>query len=265
MKTNEMPPNGDETLNLDKLSVSFGGLMALNDVTMSLEPNVWNGLIGPNGAGKTTLLNVLSGFLVPTGGSIHLGNENMTGQPTQNWVRRGILRGFQMPRLLEGETVFVNIMLGRHRFLSSGLGAQILRLPQYMAAEKRDRDFCMEIAERLQLGNVVGELVSNLTFGTRRLVEIARLLAAEPKIALFDEPAAGMDPDLRHELVSILAEIQSEGKITAVLVEHDVDFVRRLCPVSHVLDAGRLIAHGATDEVLGLQHVHQAYFGVDHD
>ena len=188
----------------------------------------------------------------------------MTGQPTQAWVGRGVLCCFQLPRLLEGETTLVNIMLGRHRFLSSSLAAQILGLPRYAAADKRDRRVCMEIAELLQLIDVVGEPVSILPFGTRRLVEIARLLAAEPQIAFFDEPAGGLDAGSRHELGSILAEVQAASKITAVLVEHDVELVRRLCPVCHVLDAGRLIAQGATDEVLDLPQVREAYFGSEH-
>ena len=262
--TTDLLRDADMTLRVDDLSVLFGGLWALKDVTLSFEPRMWNGLIGPNGAGKTTLLNAISGFLTPTEGRVRLGDKDMTGQPTQVWVRRGVLRCFQLPRLLEGETTFVNIMLGRHRFLSSSLAAQVLRLPRYAATDKRDRQVCMEIAELLQLSDVVGEPVSILPFGTRRLVEIARLLAAEPQVAFFDEPAGGLDAGSRHELGTVLAEVQAASKITAVLVEHDVELVRRLCPVCHVLDAGRLIAQGATDEVLDLPQVREAYFGADH-
>lgn len=251
-------------LSVRGLSVNFGAVAALRDVNLDFPRNARVGLIGPNGAGKTTLLNTLAGFTAAANGRVELDGQNVLGKRTQYLVARGVVRGFQTVRLLEGETVDTNIMLGRHRFSGHSALEQILGSPRSRRAEKANADVVDSIAEMLGLSDVRDAPVGALSFGRRRLVEVARVLAAEPRVLLLDEPMAGLDARSRAELASLLVRAQEALGTTMVLVEHDTDVVRRVCNWIAVLDAGTVIAVGEPASVFESAKVREAYFGGRH-
>lgn len=252
------------SLEINDVRVHYGAIKALDSVNARLAPHDWTGLIGPNGAGKTTLLNVISGFARATSGSILLGDQDISHLNVRRRVKLGIVRGFQTARLLERESVLVNILVGRERFRRLGPIRQLLGTPAYREAERTDRAAVERIMEMLGIEEIRDLPVNTLPFGSRRLVEIARVLVSRPHVVLLDEPAAGLDQASRTELTATLATVHEQEDATVVIVEHDVELVQRLCPSTLVLDAGWVIAAGATNSVLQSPVVREALLGGVH-
>lgn len=250
-----------EELRLEDVSVSFGAVRAVSQVSIDVEPNSRIGLIGPNGAGKTTLLNAISGFTALASGSIYLGGVELSGLPTQIRARHGVVRGFQTVRLLEAESVLTNILLGCERTTQPRLIEQICNTKRQRSAYARDRAASCAIAERLGLAGLLDQRVEELPFASRRLTEIARVMVSMPSLVLLDEPAAGLDHKERVDLTAVLRELHQEHDFTLIFVEHDVDVVRRLCNYVVAMDSGKVLATGTAEEVLMDPAVREAYFG----
>jgi branched-chain amino acid transport system ATP-binding protein len=248
-------------LNVNDLSVQFGALKALSNVTLTLEGTSRFGLIGPNGAGKTTMLNAIAGFVPAAGGTIELDGRDITRLSIQDRVELGLIRSFQTARLLEEETVETNILLGCQSIHGPGSLRQLLGFRSYWRWNRDAKQRAQAIEEILGLTEVRGQRVSALSSGVRRLVEIGRVLIADPKIVLLDEPAAGLDFTERRHLEQVLLRISRERQLLMVLIEHDVSIVRTVCEYTFVLSEGRLLAQGDTQEVLDIPSVRTAYFG----
>jgi branched-chain amino acid transport system ATP-binding protein len=248
-------------LDLSQVSVRFGGLAAVTDVSVTFAAGTINGLIGPNGAGKTTLLNVISGFGTVSEGRIAMAGADLTAMPAAARARLGIVRGFQTVRLLERESVFDNVLVGCERLPQPGLLTQLLALPAQRRCRARDLAATETILRELGLVEAAHRPVAELPFASRRLTEIARLLVVRPTVLLLDEPAAGLDQRERLALAETLRAYHAAGGLTMIVVEHDVDLVRRLCPNCVALDMGCVVASGTPEEVLDDPDVQRAYFG----
>ncbi len=253
-----------DRLVIDSLTVRYGALLAVREVTAAFEPNSIVGLIGPNGAGKTTLLNAISGFTSISSGRILLGDLEIGRMSGRARVGLGIVRSFQTVRLLEDESVFLNVSLGCERHAQPTVVEQILNLPRQWKARRRDLSETTEILETLGLSGIADRPVAELPYATRRLVELARILVVHPAVVLLDEPAAGSDGAERDLLTRTLRELHARDPFTMIVVEHDVDVVRKLCGYAVALDSGAVIASGSPDAVLGDRRVREAYFGVGH-
>jgi branched-chain amino acid transport system ATP-binding protein len=252
------------SLTLANLTVQFGAVAAVSDVSIGFTQGAITGLIGPNGAGKTTLLNAISGFAAISAGAVTLDGIDVTARSARRRVEDGIVRGFQTVRLLERESLFDNVLVGCERLPQPGLIAQYLNLPAQQRARRRDIDAVWRILHALGIASDARRLVAELPFASRRLTEIARLLLVRPKVLLLDEPAAGLDAAERRKLVDILHAYHTETPFTLIVIEHDVDLVRRLCRHAVALDAGRVIASGEPSAVLAEERVKTAYFGQGH-
>ena len=246
------------------VGMRFGGLVALHDVNLTLDGPGTIGLIGPNGAGKSTLLNALSGFFAPTEGSVILDGQDVTSLTPQKHAELGLVRSFQTAQLLEDETVVDNVLLGRLRFTKAGPLRQLFFAPKHLRAEAQWMEQAYAVLDLLGLLKWAHHRVSSLSSATRRLVEIGRVLMAEPSVVLLDEPAAGLDAASRQHLAELLKEVPLQVGCLLVLVEHDVNIVRRSCDRTVALVSGSVLADGPTDEVLDRQDVRIAYFGESH-
>jgi branched-chain amino acid transport system ATP-binding protein len=252
-------------LTVKDVSVDFGALRALKDVTFTAKGPSRLGLIGPNGAGKTTMLNAIAGFVPVTRGTIEVDGQPITDWSIQDRVKAGLMRSFQTARLLEEETVETNVLLGCQPLPGPGSIRQLFAFPSYRRWNREAKARTQEALELVGLMDVRRERVSTLTSGTRRLVEVARVLVAKPRILLLDEPAAGLDFGERRLLEEILLRVSSEQDVLMMLIEHDVSIVRTVCEYTFVLAEGTLLAEGPTSEVLDVAAVRAAYFGEARD
>ncbi len=234
-------------LRLQHISKQFGGVLALSDLTMEVAKGSIHGVIGPNGAGKTTLISIISGFERPTSGSILLDGQDITRLPVFKRVRCGIARTFQIPQPFTTLTLLENIMI------------PLLQRMQRKEAECR----AGEIAERLLLGNELEQQVQTLPVGTLKLLELARAVAAQPRLLLVDEPMGGLGADRMEGMIRLLQGIRDEG-VTIVLVEHVMRAVVALADQLTVLNFGQVLAQGETRDVLRRPEVIEAYLGADH-
>ena len=236
------------------LSISFGGLKAVEAVDMAVDAHSIHGLIGPNGSGKTTLLNLISGFYIPTAGRIHFAGQDITGSPPHAVARRGILRTFQTAALQEERTVLENVLLGVH----CALRLWTPRLFSAHASELHRRE-ALETLVFVGLEHLQAEQVKNLPVGLRHLVEIARALAARPSLLLLDEPSTGLNPAETADLMRMIQRVQET--VTVLLVEHNMKVIMNICDAITVLDSGRKIAEGAPGEVRRNPAVVESYLG----
>lgn len=248
-------------LEVKNLSISFGGLKAVDDFHVTIEKGQLYGLIGPNGAGKTTVFNLLTGVYKPDSGSIELDGVNITGKRTIDINQGGIARTFQNIRLFKDMSVLDNVKVGLHNKHSYSTIEGILRLPKYRKVEKEMDERAMELLKVFDLDGQADQLASNLPYGKQRKLEIARALATEPKLLLLDEPAAGMNPNETQELMNTIHFVRDEFHMTILLIEHDMKLVSGICERLTVLNFGQVLAEGETSEVLNDPQVITAYLG----
>ena len=227
-------------LEIKNLGISFGGLRAVDDFSITIEKGQLYGLIGPNGAGKTTIFNLLTGVYKPNMGTIQLDGMNITGKKTMEINRAGVARTFQNIRLFKELTVLDNVKAGLHNQYSYSTVAGILRLPKYFKVEKTMDEKAVELLKVFDLDKEKDYLASNLPYGKQRKLEIARALATNPKLLLLDEPAAGMNPNETKELMDTIRFVRDNFDMTILLIEHDMKLVSGICEKLTVLNFGQI-------------------------
>ena len=248
-------------LQVNNLSISFGGLRAVDDFHVSVEKGQLYGLIGPNGAGKTTVFNLLTGVYRPDEGIVCLDGQNITNKKTYDISKDGIGRTFQNIRLFKKLSVLDNVKVGLHnRFHYSTLEG-LLRLPKYRRIEKQMDEEALRLLKVFDLGGDAQLLAGNLPYGKQRKLEIARTLATDPKLLLLDEPAAGMNPNETKELMKTIRFVRDEFDMTILLIEHDMRLVAGICEEVTVLNFGKILTSGETSLVLNDSRVVTAYLG----
>ncbi|WNS74844.1 ABC transporter ATP-binding protein [Bacillus sp. DTU_2020_1000418_1_SI_GHA_SEK_038] len=248
-------------LQVKEAGIQFGGLKAVQGFSMEINQGELVGLIGPNGAGKTTSFNLLTGVYVPTEGDILLEGKRLNGLPPYKVTRLGISRTFQNIRLFNELSVLDNVKVAYHSLAKHSIVSSIFRLPSHFSGEKEMEEKSIEFLKIFQLENFKDEMAKNLPYGQQRRLEIARALAAGPKLLLLDEPAAGMNPQETHELMELIAFIRNEFDLTILLIEHDMNLVMGICERIYVLDHGQLIAAGTPEEIRNHPKVIEAYLG----
>ncbi len=251
----------DLALDAEKISVVFGGLVAVNDVSFTIPRGSIVSLIGPNGAGKTTFFNVLTGLYKPTTGLVRFADRNITGLPPHKIAQLGMSRTFQNIRLFGLMTAEENVMVAMHSHMRSGILGTVLKLPRQRHEERDGRDQADDLLDFVGIGHVRGEYARNLSYGDQRRLEVARALALRPSVLLLDEPAAGMNPNESAAFVQFVHRVRDEKDVSILLIEHDMSVVMRLSERITVLDRGEKIAEGGPDEIKNDQRVIEAYLG----
>ena len=248
-------------LETKNLGISFGGLKAVDGLSLKIEKGRLYGLIGPNGAGKTTAFNLLTGVYKPTMGNFFLDGEKLTGHNTIEINKKGIARTFQNIRLFNQLSVLDNVKVGLHNDYKYSTAQGIFRLPAFFRTEKEMDRKAEELLEVFDLAGEKDYLASNLPYGKQRKLEIARALATSPKLLLLDEPAAGMNPNETQELMETIRFVRDTFDMTILLIEHDMRLVSGICEEITVLNFGTVLAQGETSKVLKDPEVVKAYLG----
>jgi len=248
-------------LTIKNLSKSFGGVHAVQDVSFTVKEGNIHSVIGPNGAGKTTLFNLITGVYTPTKGEILLNGENVAAMPPDALARRGMSRTFQNLQLCMNMTAIDNVMVGAHLRLNQNLFASMLRLPSVRRADAACRDEAAGLMEFVGVGRHIDDEAGQMSYGALKRLEIARALAAKPKVLLLDEPAAGLNHTETGEIEALIRKVAQSG-VTVVLVEHDMKLVMNLSDHILVLDYGKKLAEGTAAEVRANPDVVAAYLGV---
>ncbi|MFL7902062.1 ABC transporter ATP-binding protein [Azospirillum argentinense] len=255
-----MTSQSQEGLVLDGVTRAFGGVVAVDNLSLTVAPGRITGLIGPNGAGKSTVVNLITGLLRLTAGRIRLGGRDITEAEVPEVARAGIARTFQTVRLLKEASVLDNVVAGFHRHERAGLAAGLLGLPSAVAEGRELRRRAAAILDRFGMAGFADRPAGSLSYGHQRRVEMMRALAMEPRLLLLDEPVAGMNDVEADALGCIFAELAGDG-LGVLLIEHNMRFVLSLCAEIHIIDSGRLIASGTPAAVRRDPAVIAAYLG----
>jgi branched-chain amino acid transport system ATP-binding protein len=250
-------------LEMSGITVAFGGVTALAEVSLAVEPGQVHGLIGPNGAGKTTLFNVACGLVRPTAGRIVWRGAELRRLRPNRLTRLGIARTLQGVGLFPGLTVLENVMVGAHRHARAGFLSGLLAVPTADRDERRLRERAMTALAELEADDVAGRYPGSLPYPVQKRVALARALVAEPDLLLLDEPASGLSEEEMHDLGTLIRDLS--GRMSVLLVEHHMDLVMRVCDTITVLDSGRQIAAGTPEEIQADPAVTEAYLGDDVD
>jgi branched-chain amino acid transport system ATP-binding protein len=251
---------GEAILRTQNLSIRFGGVVAVDQVSIAIQPGQIFGLIGPNGAGKTTMFNLLTGIYKPTDGKIFFKGKDITSLKTHEIAPLGISRTFQNIRLLKGHTVFDNILLATHDHLRYSFWSALFNTAGYRNSEEEARKFVDQLIEQYGLTRYRDETASDLPQGLQRKIEIVRALATKAELIFLDEPAAGLNPVETDELMELIRTLRGEGK-TIFLIEHDMKLVKGICDEIAVLHFGQLLDQGSYEKVTSNPKVIQAYLG----
>lgn len=251
---------GQPMLGISGATMRFGGLVAVNDVSLQVRKGQVYGLLGPNGAGKSTLFNLVTGVLVPTAGRIEFAHQDVSKLPLHRRSALGMARTFQIVRVFHGMSVLDNVLMGFHHTLIDGLLPSIFLAGRVLRRERQIRERGMALLAFVGLAERAEEMVEHLPHGQLRLLEIARALASGPELLLLDEPAAGLNDQETRNLGELLRKLNADG-LTIVLVEHNIDFMMGLCHRLAVLDHGSLIAEGTPQQIQVDENVIEAYLG----
>jgi branched-chain amino acid transport system ATP-binding protein len=251
-------------LEVDSLTLKFGGLTALDDVTFHIEEGEILGLIGPNGAGKTTCFNAVTGVYRPTSGDIRFQGQTLVTMKRHRITQLGIARTFQNIRLFRSMTALENVLVGADAGHSTGIFSALFRLPRHRAEEEHGHERAMEVLRFMGIHKQADELAANMSYGDQRRLEIARAIATEPKLICLDEPAAGFNPAEKRTLMELIRKVRDQG-YTVLLIEHDMKLVMGVTDRIVVLEFGRKIADGKPEEIRDNPAVIAAYLGVDEE
>lgn len=248
-------------LRTEGLTKDFGGLRAVDHCSLQIPEGTIFGLIGPNGSGKTTLFNLVTGFLEPTAGQVFFKDVEITGLPSYAIIQRGLARTFQLVRVFCRMTVMENLLIASKHQVGENWLLGLLRTPGVRQQEEEAVERAMALLEMVNLQDYADELCSDLSYGQQKLIEITRVLMTDPDLILLDEPAAGINPTLRNEILNYIRRLRDEQGKTFVLIEHDMDVIMNLCERIAVLSEGRPITEGTPEEVASDQKVLDAYLG----
>lgn len=255
--------NGSPILEAKDLTRRFGGLVAVNNVSFTVNNNEIFGLIGPNGAGKTTLFNMITGLLQPSSGNLIYQAQNIIKLRPHQIAALGIARTFQNIRLFGDLSALENVIIARHIHTNSNILTGVLGLPPAPMEELKTKQKALELLDLVGLSDRLDEKARNFSYGDQRRLEIARALALQPQLLLLDEPAAGMNPNEKHSLSEFIRKVSTEFNLTVILIEHHVPLVMGLCDRIAVLNFGKLIALGNPAQVRTDQAVIEAYLGAE--
>ncbi len=250
-----------DVLRAENITIKFGGLVAVNDVSFAIPDGAVVSLIGPNGAGKTTFFNILTGLYRPTSGRVVLAGRDVTGKKPNKIAGWGLARTFQNIRLFNLMTAEENVMVAMHPHLKSGIASTVFRTPGQRKEERRAREEADELLEFVGIARARGEYARNLSYGDQRRLEVARALGLRPKVLLLDEPTAGMNPQESATFVEFVYRVRDEKDLSVLLIEHDMAVVMRVSERITVLDRGQRIAEGTPADIRANERVVEAYLG----
>ena len=261
----ENKPIGDVMLSVDNISLSFGGVHALENISFNIREHEIRAIIGPNGAGKSSMLNVINGFYHPQEGTITYEGQTRKQMKPHEAARTGIARTFQNIALFKGMSTLDNIMTGRNTMMKKGVFWQALHLGPALNEELEHREFVENIIDFLEIEHIRKTPVGRLPYGLQKRVELGRALAAQPELLLLDEPMAGMNLEEKEDMCRFILDVNDEFGTTIALIEHDMGVVMDISDRVVVLDYGKKIGDGTPDEVRANKDVIDAYLGVAHD